>query len=307
MPLVHGMNLLCLRPRQEILLPGYAKWLLKSPRFRTKILRFVNKAVNQASLSTSNLKGIEVSIPTLDEQKRLAAILDKADEIRRKRLHALSEIDALLRAVFLDMFGHLAQNPLDYPVKSIAELVDPERPITYGILMPGPDVQDGVPYIRVTDIQGGRVLEAQVRRTTRKIANEYRRSRLKPGDLLLSIRGHVGRMAFTPDELDGANITQDTARLAIKNKVDAIYLRSCLESSGFQHLMAQRTKGGAVKGINLGDVKALEIPMAPEKSRKAFAAAWLHMQAMIDRGRQSLLEADQLFASLSQRAFQGEL
>lgn len=258
-------------------------------------------------LSAKTLKEVEIPLPSPDEQRRIASILDKADAIRRKRREALAEIDALLRATFFDMFGDLARNPSNYPLKSIAELVDPERPITYGILMPGPDVVDGVPYIRVTDIQGGRVLVAQVRRTTSKIADEYRRSRLKPGDLLLSIRGHVGRMAFTPVALDGANVTQDTARLAIPNKVDAIYLRACLESPGFQHLMAQRTKGGAVKGINLGDVKALKIPMAPEKARKAFAEAWLHMQVMIDRGRQSLQEAEQLFASLSQRAFRGEL
>jgi type I restriction enzyme, S subunit len=254
------------------------------------------------------LKRIKVPIPkSLQEQGRIAAILDKADAIRAKRRQALAEIDAMLRSMFLDMFGDLARNPRGFPEKSIAELVDPERPITYGILMPGSDVENGIPYIRVTDIQGGRVLVAQVRRTTSQIAEEYRRSKLKSGDLLLSIRGHVGRMAFTPEELDGANITQDTARLAIKSKDNAIYLRACLESPGFQHLMAQRTKGGAVKGINLGDVKILKIPMAPEKSRKAFAAAWLHLQDMIDRGRQSLLNAEQLFGSLSQRAFRGEL
>lgn len=77
--LVHGMNLLCLRPDSKQLTPEFAKYLIRGQDFRAKLGAYINKAVNQASVSIGNLKGIQVTVPELEEQRRIAAILDKAD------------------------------------------------------------------------------------------------------------------------------------------------------------------------------------------------------------------------------------
>jgi type I restriction enzyme S subunit len=78
-PLVHGMNLLCLRPDKRKVHPPFMIHLLRTVGFRSKLERFINRAVNQASASIGNLRSIEIEIPTLDEQRRIAVILDHVD------------------------------------------------------------------------------------------------------------------------------------------------------------------------------------------------------------------------------------
>nr|WP_255609543.1 restriction endonuclease subunit S [Methylosinus sp. Sm6] len=172
--------------------------------------------------------------------------------------------------------------------------------------MPGPDIEDGVPYIRVVDIQNGSIQLGGIRKTTREIAEQYKRSTISSGDLLLSIRGHVGRMAIVPDQLTGANITQDTARLAFLG-ADTIYVKSLLETKQAKNWMDQRTKGAAVRGLNLGDLRKMPIALPPLPLQRAFAARVAEIDKLKAHHRAHLARLDALFASLQHRAFRGDL
>jgi type I restriction enzyme S subunit len=172
--------------------------------------------------------------------------------------------------------------------------------------MPGTNVEDGVKYVRVVDMKNGGIELADIRKTTPEISNRYRRSILKPGDLLMSIRGHVGRLALVPVELDGANITQDTVRFAITG-ASAIYIREYLRSQGAQRWMERHTKGIAVRGINLGDLKLMPVALPPEHQQKKFSERASAIEKLIVAARKSLSELNILFSSLQHRAFTGEL
>jgi len=261
----------------------------------------------QAGVNASKLGSLQIPLPPLPEQKRIAEVLDKADALREKRRLALQKLDTLLQSVFLEMFGDPVKNPKGWEVESLINLIDESRPITYGILKPGDDIEDGVPYIRVLDMKDGEVLVDGVRRTTPKISNEYKRSILKFGDLLMSIRGHVGRLAIVPEVLAGANITQDTARLAPNDKCNVHYLHDCLKSVYFQREMKRYVKGMAVQGINLGDVKELKIPVPPLSLQEKFASISLHFKKLRNESVKSKKMSESLFQSLQQRAFKGEL
>lgn len=266
-----------------------------------------NRAAMGNTLNKSTLKQIQIPLPPLPEQRRIAAILDHADAVRAKRRQVLTHLDGLTQSIFNDMFGDPIANPSAAPVQALREWIDPARPITYGILKPGPDIDGGVPYVRVADMQDRGIRAAGVRRTTTTIANEYRRSTLRPGDLLMSIRGHVGRFAFVPDWLDGANITQDSARLAVADPDAAIYVRAAMESPHVQHWMARRTKGAAVQGINLGDLRELPLPSPPHALLRNFAARIRATEAQRAASLRTLGPVDEIFASLQYRAFRGEL
>jgi len=251
------------------------------------------------------VRDLWVPLPPLPEQRHIAAILDQADALRAKRREALAQLDSLTQSIFIEMFGDPVENPRSLPVRRLVDLVDGARPITYGILMPGPDQETGVKYVRVVDMRNGGIDLSGIRTTTHAISSGYNRSLLKPGDLLMSIRGHVGRLAVVPKELEGANITQDTARFAITG-ADPVFVRECLRTPGFQRWMAKHTKGVAVRGINLGDVKLMPVivPSAPEQqefSRRAIAVGGL-----INVHRAALADSDALFASLQHRAFAGQ-
>lgn len=121
--LVHGMNLLCLRPNKDRLDSNYAQWLIRSSGFRSRLSNFINKAVNQASVSTTNLRSIRVTVPPVKEQRRIAAILDQAEALRAKRRQAIAKLDTLTQSLFLEMFGDPRSNPMKWTVCTLGELI----------------------------------------------------------------------------------------------------------------------------------------------------------------------------------------
>lgn len=294
-----------LRARSEAVCAAYLAHLLRSEAF----LAYSEKHSSRTSipkLNRDSLLAFETPLPPLAEQRRIADVLDRVESLRAKRRAALAQLDSLTQSIFHDLFGDPIKNPRGFPVRPMIELIDPQRPISYGILMPGPDQAKGVKYVRVTDMKNGGIELSGIRRTTEAMSNSFRRSLLKTADLLMSIRGHVGRFAAVPPELDGANITQDTARLAIVG-ASPVFVRECLRAEGFQRWMAKHTKGVAVRGINLGDVKLMPIILPPRPTQEKFALRVMAVEALKTAQRASLAELDALFASLQHRAFRGEL
>jgi len=283
---------------------GYLYWCLKreAPRIAAK-----SSGTTFTEISRKGMEQVKIPLPPLPEQRRIAAILDKTAAVRRKREQTLDLADQFLRSVFLDLFGDPVTNPRGWPVKKLQELIDPERPITYGILKPGPDEPEGVPYVRVVDMADEMIKVHALRRTTREIAEKYRRSKLQKVDVLLSIRGHVGRLALVPAELAGANITQDTARLAASPDILPEYLLGALSTSGLQQWMARCVKGGAVKGINLGDVKMIPIAVPPRDKQERFAQTYRAMRSVRVLEVKLVGRLDALHGSLTQRAFRGDI
>ena len=294
-----------LRPSPEVD-AKYVFYLLWNERFRTIGEKGMTGSAGQKRVPADLLKRLEIPLPPLDEQKRIAAILDKADALRRQRRQALTLLDSLTQSIFLEMFGDPVSNPNGYKIRELQEIVDPDRKITYGILMPGDNISNGIPYVRVTDIRDGEILTDQLRRTTPEIANEYRRSSLKCGDVLISIRGHVGRIAVAPLECEGANITQDTARLAITG-ANPRFISAQLAAESSQHWMGQRTKGVAVRGINLGDLKRFPVILPPVGLQKNFEAKIESQSRLLKLKEKQFRYFDSLFASLQHRAFSGQL
>ncbi len=295
-----------LRPKTELLDSYYLYRWFSSDEIQRRLRSFGNQTTNISNLDHKRTLKLQIPLPPLAEQQRIAGILDAADVLRVKRRESLSQLDTLLKSTFLDMFGDPGTNPMGWEVQPLQQLIQSDRPITYGILKPGPDTEDGVPYVRVVDIQQEQVLTDQLRRTTQEIARQYNRSKLIAGDLLMSIRGHVGRMAIVPPEASGANITQDTARLALSSANPA-YVMQCLTTQAIQQHMAKRTKGVAVKGINLGDVKNIPIPVPAFDLQHRFAAIVESVEQQKAYQRAHLAELDTLFASLQSRAFLGDL
>lgn len=184
-----------------------------------------------------------------------------------------------------------------WPMVLLEQLVDPNRPITYGIVQPGPDIPGGVPYVRVVDIQDGAVISQQLRRTSPDIAQSYRRSSLSAGDLLISIRGHVGRTAIATPNIDGANLTQDTARVAVLPPANVRYIQRYVESASARHWLTQHTKGVAVTGINLTDLRRLPVPLPPPPEQRRIADILDKADAIRRKRKQAIALTDQLLRS----------
>jgi type I restriction enzyme S subunit len=282
------------------LLAGYSRGLTEP--FQNKTTGIINLQLKRFLIE------IEVPLPSLEEQKRIAGILDEADLVRKKTQALIDKYDELAQSLFLDMFGDPVTNPKGWLKKELGQLIDKDRPITYGILMPKDDVKpDGVPYVRVMDVSNGKINVQGLRHTTQEIESKYSRSRLIPNDVLLSIRGHVGRVCVVPEELAGANITQDTARLSFKREVLSRFAVALFESSHFQVQMQKYVKGAAVKGINLGDLRKLVILVPPLSQQREFDEAIKLIDNQKSKAAIQLNLAYDGFNALLQKAFKGEL
>jgi type I restriction enzyme S subunit len=245
----------------------------------------------------------------------------------RPKLQPGSSLVSVLEAAHRDAGGHKRGNaaqategvhdltPADFPASwgltDLLNLCRPGKPVTYGILMPGPDQPGGVPYVRVADFPGEVINLQTVRRTTKEMDASFARSRLSAGDLLLSIRGSVGRLAIVPPELNGANITQDSVRLSIKEEVETAFVEYMLRAPATLARMQKATKGVAVRGINVGDVRALQIPIPALAEQREIVRRLERALARLDAATAAhaaaVAELDRLDQSLLARAFRGEL
>lgn len=201
--------------------------------------------------------------------------------------------------------------PETWDIAELRDICAPGRPITYGILKPGPELEFGVPYIRVADFPDNKLDFSRIKKTSPEIDLQYKRARLTAGDLLLSIRGSVGRLIKIPEELEGANITQDTARLSISPLVMTDFIYWALLADSTQLRIKKAIRGVAVRGINIGDVRALQIPLPPLEEQAEVVhrieRLFIYADEVEAKASIALSHINKLSQTILAKAFRGEL
>lgn len=184
----------------------------------------------------------------------------------------------------------------------LSDLTPADAPIVYGIIQPGPHIEDGVPFIRPVDIvRPGRVVESELPRTSTEIADRYARSSLAKGDLVYSIVGTIGKWFIVPARLSGANITQSSVRIRPYSSIDARYLLYSLQTPPVIQQMAKAMFGNAVQRLNVSHVRDLEIPVAPENEQRRIVGRVDDLQDRSRRVRKALDAIGQREVELVQR------
>ena len=264
-------------------------------------------ATTVAIVSKSKFEKLEIPVPPIAEQKRIAEILDRTQSIISKRKEAIAKLDTLTQSIFLEMFGDLGTNLSKWEILQLQEVVKRGTIVTYGIVQAGEEFPNGIPYIRTGDITNGQIDKSGLRHTNPQIAAKFERSRVKTDDIVMSIRATVGTTAIVPPELDGANLTQGTAKIAPGDSVDRLYLLNYLRTSKTQHWISQQVKGATFREITLTRLRELPVAIPPLPLQKEFAQRVEAVEKLKATHRASLSELQALFASLQHRAFRGEL
>lgn len=295
-----------LRPKPDVCDPKFLAFWLNSPSARERYLsRMGGAAIKRLTLA--KIKRFQIPLPPLAQQKRIAGILDVANVLRAKRRESLDQLDALLESTFLDMFGDPVANPMGWEVKELADVVKAGTIVTYGIVQAGKEFPGGVPYIRTGDIVDGEIRVEGLRRTDPAIAAKFERSRVLGGEIVMSIRATVGPTAEVPLELEGANLTQGTARISPGKETILSFLLSFMRSHGCQEWIQRQIKGATFREITLKRLRQMPICVPPLNLQQHFATIVDSVEQQKTRMRAHLAELDTLFASLQQRAFNGEL
>ncbi len=258
-------------------------------------------------INRAEFLGTKIPLPSIEEQRRIASILDAADALRTKRRQALAKLGTLTQAIFIDMFGDPANNANRWPTEPLGELVERGTTVTYGIVQAGDEFLGGTPYIRTGDIVEGQIRPEGLRHTNPEIARRFPRSRVATGEIVMSIRATVGTLARVPPELDGANLTQGTARIAPGEKTDGSYLVEYLRNPATQQWIQRQVKGATFREITLTRLRELPVLVPPLKLQKEFSVRVESVARLASSGMHSISNLDSLFASLQHRAFRGEL
>lgn len=305
--LIHGMNLLCFRPDPAQVTPEFAKYLIRSGSFRDRLSNFVNKAVNQASVSIGNLKTIPVQVPPLEEQRCIAAILDQAETLRTQRRQALAQLDTLTQSLFLDMFGDPATNPKGWSFVALDQLVRTGDTINYGVIQPGDALEEGVPLVRVGDVVDGNFDSSALKRIDPNIEAAYKRSRLRGDEILVTCVGSIGVVALVDSSMKGFNIARAVSRIPASDKVNRVFLASYLQTEHVQRYFTSELRTVSQPTLNIKQICETKVIQPPPALQQTFATRIQAIEALKTRHRTALAELDALFASLQQRAFAGQL
>lgn len=296
--LVHGMNLLCMRPKDTVF-PKFVFYYLSSELFLSKIPNITKKSVNQASFTVTSFKELEIPLPPLAEQKRIAAILDKADAIRRKRQQAIQLADDFLRAVFLEMFGDPVTNPKGWDRQSL-DKVAPVLPFKKKVAE-----HENVWLLNLDAIeaQSGKIIHKLIVPYTEVGSSTNHFNELHV--LYSKLRPYLNKVVIPNSE--GMATSELLTLLPSQNKMTREFLAAYLRSKAFVSWANTKVAGAKMPRLSTVELKKHQIFVPPLQLQQEFSQRFRHVLDMVERSKEVLKTNDIFFNCLSQKAFSGQL
>ncbi len=300
-----GRSVAALRPKEDALLQTYLYYFMSQQVMR---LRNGSQGAAQTVISKDMINGISLTLPPLSEQKRIAAILDKADAIRKKRQQAIELADQFLRSVFLDMFGDPVTNPKGWDVEPLSSLVE--------TLEGGKNIKP--------DESGRRTLR-RILKVSAVTSGVFKPQESKPlpdnwqppesyfvreGDLLFSRANTselIGATALVPSIPDNLVLPDKLWRFKWRDRLatSPSYVNQLLQHSEMRREIRVRASGtsGSMKNISKPKLMEIPIPIPPASSQREFEAIASTVRASKMEIQKSAAGLDRLFESLSGQAF----
>lgn len=158
--------------------------------------------------------------------------------------------------------------------------------LSYGIVQPGQHAENGIPIIRVNNFNNGQLRLYDVLRVSPEIEAKYKRTRLKGGEVLLTLVGSTGLSAVVPDELAGWNIARAVAVIRPRPEIGANWINICLQTKDAHQFLDERANTTVQKTLNLADVRDLPIPLPPSEVKEQIEAIAMSLSDKIEFNRQ---------------------
>jgi len=267
--------------------------------------------INLPRLSPKALESFEIPLPSIEEQRQIAAVLDAADALRAKRREALAQLDGLVEAVFHDLFGDPVLNPRGWREgRVLGEVAEIRSGITKG-RKSGDLPLAPVPYLAVVNVQDGFIVLDPIK-SIDATAAEVERYHLRVGDILLTEGGDadkLGRGAVWHGQIDPCIHQNHVFRVRLTDAGLAPEFISRLLGSqrGKRYFLRMAKQTTGIASINLTQLRGfpiLEPPLAAQEEFLNQLSCIRDTEAVLQRSAEQM---DMLFASLQQRAFRGEL
>ena len=298
------------RPDVKRLDDRYLFHFMRQPRIRIQGEKRMTGSGGQRRVPKAFLEGLELPLPSLDEQRRIAAILDKADALRAKRRETIAKLDRLLQSVFLDMFGDPVRNSREWPeAQTLGDIADIVSGITKGRKVRAATRE--VPYLAVSNVHD-RVLKLDVVKLIEAADDEISRYSLRPNDLLLTEGGDpdkLGRGALWNGELPECIHQNHIFRVRLtSDALHPVYLSWLVGSErGKRYFAKQAKQTTGIASINMRQLRGFPLLVPPMNLQRRFAKVTRQIEKQRQRIERHRDQFDILLASLQHRAFTGTL
>ena len=312
------------RPR----ISEFSRWLscyMNSRAYRDYVEQ-VALGININNLRGSDLKAMPIQIAPLAEQRRIAAKIDSLTAKSKRARDNLDHIPRLVEKYKQSILAAAFRGELtrewraaiankvasEWSKKPFADVCDPLRPITYGVIKLGSEIPNGVPCLRTSNVRWLRVDTEKIKRISSKLSSEYARTILRGGEVLVNVRGTLGGVAVATPSMTGWNVSREVAVAAVNAAtVEPNYVAFWIGADARQRWLNRVEKGVAYTGINLEDLRKLpiEYPSMGEQReivrRIEIAFAWIDRLASEATSARELI--DHLDQAILAKAFRGEL
>ena len=302
--IIHGMNLLGLKARRDIIIPAYARYCFYSYSFRQQIGRITKKSVNQASFAVADLKKIKIKVPDLSEQSRVVDILNRLNQVIEDRQQELQKLDDLTKARFVEMFGDLMINDKEWQQAKISDIC---VEIVDCINKTAPTVEYETEYkmLRTTNVKNGDVNITEVKYVKREEFEKWtRRSVPRNGDVLLTREAPMGQVGILQGVKNDVFLGQRLVSYRCNFvKMNSVFLTYQMMSKYFQNQIEKTGKGSTVKHIPVPVCTEFEVFVPPIELQKQFADFVNQVDKSKVEVQKALDETQKLFDSLMQQYF----
>lgn len=307
----YNVALMKVIPDYNIILRDYIYYILKSFRFQKFILNVGSRAA-QAGFNKDDLSKFNFYLPPLPVQKKIAEILDEADKLRQLNTALIKKYDALTQSLFLEMFGDTWLNPMKWEVKLVEELaLDKKHSIKAGPF--GSSLKKEFYVENGYKIYG----QEQVIKDDLSFGDYYidkeryenlKNCKVESGDVLISLVGTYGKISIVPEIFEKGIINPRLMKISPNQKIiRPDFLKRLLQSSGALIQMKSKSRGGTMDIVNVGIMRKIKVPVPPIELQNQFAERVQLIEQQKQHAQEALQKSEELFNSLLQKAFKGEL
>jgi type I restriction enzyme S subunit len=295
-----------LRADPDKVYPRFLFWWFSSPRIQALARSFGNKTTSISNLNIDRCLALSFDLPSLNEQKRIAEVLDQAEILRIKRQTAIKKLNSFVRADFFELFGDPSKKPGRWPWKTVGDLL---LSATYGTSEKAAEVGE-FPVLRMGNITTAGELDLSSLKYMDVSEKERARYLVEEGDILFNRTNSpdlVGKTALFR-ELRKMAYAGYLIRLRVNVENDPEYVAAFLNSSYVKKTLRSMCKSiVGMANINAKELQSIKIPQPPLELQREFARHVGQIEKLKAVHRRHLSKLDVLFASLQHRAFRGEL
>jgi type I restriction enzyme S subunit len=302
---VIGSTLAKLTPKVDGINVDYVGRFLQS---KFKYLREHCTGATIPHISRPILESLQIPLPPLPQQQKIANILDAADALRQKDKALLAKYDELTQSLFLDMFGDPVSNPKGWEIMNLGEITDLVTDGKHGNCSDEPG--SGYYFVSAKDIRNNKINYLNSREIPKAEFEEVdKRTNLQPGDLVMINTGAtIGRMAIASDipETRRSTFQKSVAVIKVKKDIISSFFLQYVFELGLE-TFANMGSGSAIKNLLLSEMRRFNIILPSLHLQNQFAERVQVIEQQKAIAQKSLEKSEELFNSLLQKAFKGEL